>query len=305
MATDRPGSASRPLVEMPTYPVELTRIRRSAASWGIDSGLLPTYAKHLDGLELKDPTPALSLWERARDLHREAYATPASAAHADLAEQLASGKLTAVDVAKAIAKVPNRAEAAELARTRQAALRAGASRTLLAALQSLFDLGEPKWLDLLRPIVEDALATGDDVRLNAAHRLAQFLRDPHRAKIGALTAAVNNRYDCAADWYRFKRPDLEHRWRVSRSSDVQRRELARYVVDGQWRVQYALKPDAPRPTIADFQPEWGAGLWSAEEVVENVKQSLRAQEVEFAKLVPPPPAPPAARIKKRRVVAIV
>jgi len=54
--------------------------------------------------------------------------------------------------------------------------------------------------------------------------------------------------------------------------------------------------------LRDFQPEGGAGLYSAEEVIANVEQSRQAQEAEFARLAAPSGTPPPTEPKRRVVM---
>jgi hypothetical protein len=106
-----------------------------------------------------------------------------------------------------------------------------------------------------------------------------------------------HRADIPRFCYQVKRPDLMYRWVVDRATDAQLRAHWRIDDDGRYRVGYEFK-DALWPRLADYDPSWGAGLFSAEETVQNIADALRAQEAEFAQVAPPPTAP----VSRKRVV---
>jgi len=291
----RPGGRLRPLIAWPTYPVRVVRTRRASVSWGLDATLVPTYLDHLRRLRLKDPTQASDHWRRAQELHEAARAARPQDARADLAARLAAGEITAEEARLAADGQPDRAAIMQAAREHRATLEAGRNKALLAALQALYDFGEDAWLELLRPIVAKALTKGDDDLWRHAHALARWLRDPYRIKVGGLSAAATTaRIDAEMYLFAFQRPDLVYRWSAERATDAQRRVLAEYAADGLVRVEYRLR-GAPVPKIADFDSTWGAGLYSAAEVVENTAASLAAQEREFAALTRPSAPGPSTR----------
>ena len=295
----RPGGPLRPLVGWPVYPIRAVRARRVGVSYGLDATLLPTYLDHLRRLRLKDPTQASEHWRRALELHEAARSARPHDPRSDLAAQLAAGAIDVEQARLAAAAQPDRAAVAQAAREHRATLEAGRNRALLAALEALYDLGEDAWLELLRPIVAKALTKGDDDLWRNVHGLARWLRDPYRTRIGGLTAAATTaRIDAEMYLYQFARPDLVYRWSAERATDGQRHEIAEYTVDGLTRVEYRLR-GAPTPKITDFQPSWGAGLYSAAELIANTDASLKAQEAEFSKLARPiAPAGPSTHAVK-------
>ena len=300
---DQLGSPVRPLIERPTYPLTLTRVRRTFVQWGLDSGLIPTFETWLRALDLDDPTStenepkaaASAYWRRAQALAEDARRVQPEEPTRSISALLAEGTLTTGDARKMLVKRPDAREAEKLVREQRNGLSAGSRAALLRALQAIYDYTEDGWLEVLRPIVADALANRDDRRFNLAHGFAAWLREPTRNKVFGLTAATNRRFDAERYLYSVARPDLLHRWRVERATDTERHEQARYSADGMWRVQYALTTSAPFPMLRDYDEAWGAGLYSADEVIANTERSRAEQERTFAKLAPAPATPTKTR----------
>jgi hypothetical protein len=295
------GTLTRPFLEWPSYDLTLERERRTSAQWGTD-GLIPAYQTWLRALDLDDPTKASTYWARATKLRDDAAAVRPDESRVDLAELLAEGEVTPGDARKMAAKQPDARAAEKEAQERRKLLEDASRTALVKSLQAIYDFGEDGWLGILRPIVAEALANSDDRRFNLAHAFAAWLREPKRNRIFGLAAATNRGWDAEDYLYRVRRPDLLHTWRVERAEATQRQELVRYAVDGKYRVQYLVKPGAVVPMLRDFQPEWGAGLYSAEEVIANVEQSRQAQEAEFARLAAPSGTPPPTEPKRRVVM---
>jgi len=289
------GSLTRPFLEWPSYDLTVVRERRVEAQWGTDGDLIPDCQTYLRALELDDPTKASTYFARATKLRDDAAAVRPDENRVDLAELLAEGEVTAGDARKMLAKQPDAKAAAKEATERRAMLEAASRTALLKALQSLFDFGEDGWLGVLRPIAHKAVAEGDDRVFGLVHGFAGFLREPKRNRIFGLAAATNRGWDAEDYLYRVRRPDLFHAWRVERADATQRQELARYAVNGKYRVQYVVKPGAVVPLLRHYDESWGPGLYSASEVVRNVERACEAQEAAFAGLVPPVEAPPPTR----------
>lgn len=298
-AAMQPGSEIRPFIEWPTrLGLQVVQVRRNGASIGSDTQYLTQYLKHLERLGLADPTPASELWARSRMLSAQAREVRAADPRDQLAGDLASGKIAPEDLAKALRKQPDRAAATAAVVEQRSLLDRGAGGALLAALQSIFDHTEASWLELLRPLVDRAVRDGDDVGWDEVHMFAAVLRDPRHARLAGLAAVVDrNRLALDFDPYAFRRPDRVYRWRVERATDLQRRELSKYQNLGVWCQAWSLKPHAPRPRLADFEPSWGAGIYSAEQAIENVHAASAAQEDAIAKL-----AASAPEDRRRRAV---
>lgn len=288
MPRHSPGHASNPLIEWPVPKITVTRTRRTSALWSVDSGLVPKYQNHLAGLGLIDPTAASEYWTRAQSLVDQSRAIRVAEPRSNVAARLAEGEIDSREAQKLESKRPDRESPHELKRTLEAASRTA----LLRALQAIH---EHDWHGELKPIASDALARGDGHTLNRTHRFAAWLREPVRVKVFGLAAAKG----ADPSMYQFRRPDLVYRWRVDHVDQRHLRELTRYPDEGAWHVAYVFHPDALFPTIRDYDDAWGPGLYSAEEVVENIKRCREEQEKDFAQLVgPPPPAPE----KRHRVV---
>jgi hypothetical protein len=310
---DRIGSPVRPIIEWPTYPLALTRVRRSSVKWSPDRHLVPGFQTWLRALDLSDPTStehepqaaASAYWKRARAVFDEARHVRPDEPPRKVSDLIAEGEVSLADGKKMLLAQARKArEAQDSLREQQKQLDKTASATLLRALQAICDYSEEGWLGLLRPIVADAVAKQDDRRFNLAHAFAAWLRDPEPSfRVFGLSAATNNGRDAERGWYQVARPDLLYRWRVERANDTQRHQLTHYAQGGLWFSAYALLPGAPVPTLRDYEPSWRPGLYSAAEVLANIENSKREQEREFARLAQrAPAAPPTGR---RRVVAIL
>jgi hypothetical protein len=302
----RPGGQLNPV---PSFTGKLpqalkhTRVRPTTAGWGLDAPKLPKYQSLLVATGLEDPTEASARNQRARALMDESRAVTAGDPRHELGDQLASGAIAAADVRRALAKRTSREDELRVAKEVRVAFEVGARGALLAAMQSIHDYGEEAWLARLRPIAADAIARGDDARFDAVHRLAAFLRDPVHTRIFGLAALVDPaRFDVDRQLYAFADPRAVMLWRLTKAEPSQIREQARYVDEsGAWCAVLAFKRDAPQPKISDFDLVWGAGLYSAAEVLEHVAR-IRAQERRELEALAPAPEPATRKPAARRAV---
>jgi len=278
----------------------------------LDRHLIPEYQTWLRALGIGDPTTtetepkaaASAYWKRAQALWDEARHVRPEEPTRRISTLLADGEISPADARKMMAKHSDR-EAEKLLHEQRIGLNAGSRMALLRAIQSIHDYTEAGWVGLLRPIASEALDKGDDRVWNLVHAFARWLRSPRNGVYGLAALKVNHNSDADRDLYEFSRPDLYHRWRVEHASDTQRREMARYTVDGLVRVQYFLK-NAPTPALRDFDPAWGPGLFGASEALQHIENSKAEQEREFARLASPAAAaPPTTGQKRRRSVAFI
>jgi hypothetical protein len=286
-------------VEWLPFRTERAYRRLHAATW-IDHGeIIPEYTRHLAAIGIVNPTPqAVATFATAVRLRDAAEQQPVEAKRDDVAERLASGDLLLDDAAKMLIKRPDTPEAEARLREHQRNLEEASRIALLRAVLLIHDYGEAEWLKLLKPVAADAVAKHDQRLFDAVHAFAAYLREPMRKRMFGLAAAMLDHVtDADPYYYAFKNPRLVYLWQVEHAVGHQAREMSTRPIDGVFRIAYDVTR-APLPTVRDFRPEWGAGLYSAQEAIENTIRSLDEQEAEFAPRESDAPAPP----KRGRVV---
>jgi hypothetical protein len=281
-------------------PYRLT-LRSAIAPNGGTWRQLDEYQRHLDSLRLVDPTKASALRVAAEHVRDAAAANNKLSDSGDLDERVAAGELSAQDALKMMAKRPNPEEAQKQQRKRQ-----DDADTLTGQLlhKAVLAINGYDWLGALKPLAAAAVERRAQGSWDRVHAFAEWLRDP-RAKVCALGAAMADHVQDADPWlYQFGDAGRGlYLWRVEHSGAGQAVPgTALPLPNGGWRVAMALKHTAPLPTIADIaehDEKWGgAGLYSADEVIENMNRALTAQDAEIDALMELEPTPG----NKRRVV---
>lgn len=228
------------------------------------TGLIDELREHMDGLDIVDPSGALDAFQRVTELKAEARAirhdAPSSAeTRRGIERALARGEIDGETASKRLAKA-RIAEGSASASDLKSRLFGAAEKAYKDALKAVYDFGEDRWLDVLRPLATAAIESGDTARWDQVHELAAHLR-----KIGGLATV-----GAPDSLHRFGRPDLVREWQLEH---CQRDTVREVWPVGRVTVANTLPKGAPRLTAAVIRehPEWRAGLHSAAEVLENVK----------------------------------
>jgi hypothetical protein len=250
-----------------------------------DKNFLATYRGLLDALGIEDPSDfgegnprrALDLLAHAISLRKSARAMLRAHADpdADLATKVATGEVDPGAVGKTLAKTK---ELAERRKLEQMVIARSADRAFRNGITAIRNVGEKRWLGILRPIVEQAIRDKDQLRWSTAHRFGAFLRDPD---IAALSSAVSGQKEVPRFHYMFRDWAAVNRWQVERATHTYEKTN---VHAGEYAfVTIGFNPNhvPPFPGVADFDPEWGAGIYSADEAVANADAIWRRQEAEI------------------------
>jgi hypothetical protein len=256
---------------------------------------LDSYAGFLRSLNLPDPTKATARRVAAEHVRDEAQRLGAGVAvehDNSITTRLADGSMTAKDAAKMLAKQPDAKEAEATATKMRLGLEEQCRELLRLAVLAIHEYGAG-WLDVLRPIAAEALKTRDQERWNRVHELAAWLRDPTWAGVCGLSAAMaSNTQDCEPVLYAVADPRALFLWRVEHADPRDQVPGSVTVLpDGSGHiVPIVLAPHAATPTVDDFAENaapWKPGLYSAEQVIENMHRGLTAQDAEVDALMRP------------------
>jgi len=258
-----------PLVEH--APVIQATVERPTPAWqpfGPDkTNLLARYVSLLDHLGLDDPTTAsmklqqaVGLRDTARHLARPRTVTPEKS----IADQLAAGDITPAEAKRLAAKRPSPDAARESSKAEESIFGSAALSAFRMGLRELYELGEANWLDLLRPIADEAVKTRNDPRWVAVHALAKFLRAPEVAGLSRGSSG-SRRSDLPAIYYQFAHFDLAHLWQLDHAEKTM--PLTHDTFGRLTFIQHAVRGIAPIPSMKNIKPDWGAGLFSATEAM--------------------------------------
>jgi hypothetical protein len=253
---------------------------------------LTAYQELINALGIEDPSDfgegnprravdllphAISLRKSARAMLK-AHADP----NADLATKVATGEVDPSAVGKTLAKTK---ELAERRKLEQTVIARSADRAFRNGITAIRNVGEKRWLGIVRPIVEQAIRDKDQRRWSTAHRLAAFLRDPN---IAALSRAISLQTEVPRYYYMFRDWVGVNRWQVQRATHTYEKTN---VHAGEYAfVTVGFNPNhvPPFPGVAEFDPEWGAGIYSAEDALANADSIFRKQEAEIDTASPEP-----------------
>jgi hypothetical protein len=247
-------------------------------SWSSESSIVAQYIRHLETLGLVDPTDASHFYEQALKLREAYHEAAARSLHVepDLSARLASGEISAAEASKQLAKAPTEQEISEK-RQRERSMISNAVRSSYAmSVRAVHNYGEENWLGLLRPLVLQAYEDQDQARWDALHRFAGLLRNPDLAGLGYIAMAPNSVTEFDETWrYTVGRPELYHHWRRDHAELAQ--NIAIVHVGSTTYVAIAVTK-GPHPTIADIDPSWEPGLYSAAEVLKLTDAILDQQQ---------------------------
>lgn len=253
------------------------------------------FQQHLAGLGLADPTRVAALLVAARHVRDAATVSLKSNDVDDDVERVAKGEMTADEALRRRAKRPDSEEMAKAARRRQDDAEALTRDLLHRAAGAIFAYG---WIELLGPVVAEALKRRDETTWRRAHAFAEWLRS-EQVGIRALSAALASNV-ADSDWWLYATGDGGRGvflWQVEHCEPGQAvpgQPMA--MPGGSHVVPFALKTNVAPPSVTDFAEhaeEWGGvGLFTAEQVVENMNRSLAAQDREIDALMHPEAALP-------------
>ena len=228
--------------------------------------VLTRLIEELDAAGLGDPAGLRDYLKRGNARLDEARLVDRTKDDDDLAE-IAQG--TAAEIERRLRRLPPRDRDARRRVVVQITQVGGAIHR--AGIAAVIDLGEDVLLERLKGHAAAAIAAGDDATFTAVHRLGASLRE-----IGALSAAMSEGRDLAVMFYAFTNWPEVYLWRARAAQDswamtTQHAVGVTFIVPGFSR--------APYPTIADFEPSWGAGYFSASEVARYCDEIGKRQEV--------------------------
>ncbi len=239
----------------------------------ITPNTLDTWAQTLEILDLEDPTEASTLWAKAKEA---ASARPTDTAQTgDAAARFARGDIDVQALASEAATAGQEHQyLATGAKSATEELKKVALQMQTAAYRALYEAGDSLVTDLLAPKVQEILTaaskknTGTDTlnhltdQWKAAHEIARLLR-------GHILPSV----DGTVSEHAYARPDLQELWVLENSSEIKVRDYAKAEKrDGTTYVKFIPSAGSPRVdmrVIAEHADEWGPGLYTAAQVVEN------------------------------------
>lgn len=249
----------------------------SSDAWSPTNSVVARYITQLELLGLEDPTEATDFYDQALQF-RKAYLDLASKQNdeIDLSERLVRGEISVDDATKQAAKAPAALDARQkLERQRQVISNAIAG-SYSAAVRAVHNFGEHNWLNLLRPLVQDAYEVADQARWDQLHKFTALLRDPNLAGLALLVLAPSSSFEIEDTWrYTVGRPDLYDQWRRAHSIETHNIALV-HVGPITYIANIVVK--GPHPTLADIPPSWEPGLYSAGEVLAITNRILDEQE---------------------------
>jgi hypothetical protein len=283
-----------PFIEWVPYKLTL---RPPTASAGGTWQQLDSYQRHLTALGMPDPTKATArrvAAEHVRD-KAERYRVPQPMADKRITQRLAEGKMSAEEAAAHFANAPDAREAEATAQKVRNEMTEQMYELLRLAVQAI---REHPWLDLLRPMAEDAVAKRDETRWTRAHAFAEWLRDP-MVNVCALSVAMANTTQ-DSDWTNYAYGDGGrglYSWQVANADPSHVTPgTPIHLPGGGYRIAFSFSRNVRMPSIdviAEHAQMWdGAGLFSAEEVIANQTRTLADQDREIDALQAPAPEKP-------------
>jgi len=254
-------------------------------SWSEETSAVARYVRQLRNLGLEDPTDATESFDLAVRLRKDAIdlVIPEEEESAAISSQLARGKITASEASKLFADIstPQDREQRTI-RARQGVSNASRESYGLA-LKGIHNYGEEKWLGLLRPLAADAFARKDQPRWDQLQRLATLLRDPDLAALSMVATDQGIGREIKDTWrYMVGKPDEYHFWRL-RHAELAQDVALEAVGDVVFVASEVIR--GPHPAIAQMDPSWGPGIYSAAQVVAIAKEIAARQDAA-------PPFPP-------------
>jgi hypothetical protein len=268
--------------ECRTFPV-------TSDTWSPTESVVARYLLHLRVLGLEDPTKpkATDLYEQALALRQHSIdVAPKRDEDAIIANRLAHGEITTDEAAKLLAKVPLPNDAQEqVERTRQ--MLTNATRAAYAGAVRSIHLYE-KWIDLLRPLVADAVAARDQERWDALHGFAALLRQRGLGALAMVATDPTGIREFEETWrYTVGRPDRYHLWRLEHATAAQ---AVGHEAVGQSVFVAATVIKGPHPTLADMVAgEMEPTILAASEVL-AIADRIRVEQ-DAARMSAEAPAP--------------
>jgi transcriptional regulator with XRE-family HTH domain len=280
----------------PRKGFERRTLPSTSESWSPTQSVVARFLLHLKALGLKDPTGATDLYRTAVSLREHTVAVTAKPnEEVAIAERLARGEVTPTEAAKLLAKAPKPSDAIDQAEREAHMLRAATRHAFAASVRAVHDFGD-RWLQLLRPLVEEAVAAKDDARFAALHDFAALLRDRDLGALAMVASDQSGTREFGETWrHLVGRPERYHMWRIERAEIAQ--PIFHEVVGPLTFVAGSVEK-GPRPSLAEMVAgEMEPGIFSAQEVLAIAGRIVIEQE-EARMSATPPPSP------ARRVVVI-
>ncbi len=260
--------------------------------WSPTDSAVARYLLHLKVLGLADPTKATEHYRTALALRDHSIAVSSKNGEADLANRLATGELNPAEAAKLLAKVPTAREEQEKEERGRRMLADAVRVAYTNAVRAMHNYGD-KWLDLLRPLVQEAVAAQDQARWDSLHAFAALLRHRDLAALAIVSSDPNGMREIEETWrYRVGKPHRYHDWRLERA--VRTHAAANVNVGSNVFVGIAVT-EGPHPTLQEMggmEPIGGMepGIYSAEQVIDITEAVLEQQEADQVSAEPPPPS---------------
>jgi hypothetical protein len=246
-------------------------------SWDPEESAPARYLKALARLGLKDPTKpsATDLYAQAVRLrYHSVNAASEPDEEAAIATALALGEITGTEAKKRLAKAPKPGDADERDDRERRMLYMAMQAAYSAAVRAIHNFD---WLPLLRALIEEAVAAGDDRRFDALHDFAALLRSAGLGGLAMVGADPSGTREFEETWrYRTGRPERYHLWRVERAQVA---ESIFHEAVGPVVFVAAAVVKAPHPTLAEMVAgEMAPGLYAAHEVLAIAGRIVAEQE---------------------------
>lgn len=245
-------------------PIQHAAPTRSPLS--VTDDVVRDYLAGLVDLGLSDPTGCAEPHERALALRVEALVPAPN--NLGLRRRIASGVATGqTDTITADTELGTLVDSEDLDRIkeRKRMLRAAASGAWVDAARLLYTAGDALITDLLRPVVDDALANRTHAeaerRWTKAHEIAARLR-----QFGVVPSC-----NARIEEHQFGDPLELHYWRLEHCTQIKTTSGFVDATGIYWLRRHAV--DAPPITwarIAEHASEWRPGLYTAAEVLTNL-----------------------------------
>jgi hypothetical protein len=262
----------------PRTGYERRTLPSTSDTWSPTESVVARYLLHLRVLGLEDPTKprATDLYEQALRLREHSVSVAVKPdEEAAIAERLARGEVTPAEAAKMLAKAARPSDAQEQAERERQMYSAATRAAYVAAVRSIHNFGEEKWLALLRPMVQDAVAAGDESRWAALHEFASLLRSRDLGALAMVSSDTSGLRETDETWrYTVGRPDLYHLWRLQRSEAAQ---AVGHEAVGSFVFVASVVTKGPHPRLADMT-EMEPGIYSAAEVLAIKDRVIAEQE---------------------------
>jgi hypothetical protein len=250
-------------------------------NWSEDSSPLGKYIRQLRKLGLEDPTDATDLFDHAVQL-REASNQPVTAQddEATITFRLARGEITPAQASKLLAKATTPDDRQErLVHVRQGITNASREAHGLAVM-AIHNYGEERWLAFLRPLAAEAYEAQDQQRWDQVQQLATLLRDRDLAALSIVATDQGIGREIRDTWrYLVRKPDEYHFWRLRHAKRAQNVAL-----EAVGEVVFVASEviEGPYPIVAQMDPSWEPGVYSAAEVVAIAKEIAARQDAAAA-----------------------